>query len=256
MSTLLRWLLVFAVASLPSVGRAQAPSDADQEAHTHFDSGHLHFERGEYENALREFEAAYELSHREALLYNLYLTLERLGRVSDAADRLQTYLASDVHIEPDERTILEARLTNLRERAAQAAVPPPTPTTPVAPRTSSGGGIHELGLAGIVTLGVGALSLVVFAITGGLALGEDSRLAGSCGRNVGSFCTDGDVSTLRTLDTVADVMLSVGLVAAAAGAVMLAVDLATGSDSSGSSRAYVVPLLSPTSLGVAVGGVL
>ncbi len=227
----------------------------DEQAHTHFDSGHLYFERGEYDDALREFQAAYDLSHRAPLLYNLYLTLERLGRAGDAADRLEAYLASDVEIDATERTNLEARMANLRERAAQAAttVTPPAPTPPP---PASNGGLHELGIAGVIALGVGGAALITFAITGGLALSEDSRLAGTCGRNVGSFCTESDVSTLRTLDTVADVMLGVGLAAAAAGAVLLIVDLTSGHEARSTAALHVVPLVSPTAYGVAIGGVL
>lgn len=235
---------------------AHAQTPEDEQAHTHFDSGRLYFERGEYEDAFREFDAAYQLSHRAPLLYNIYLSLERLGRTADAADRLEQYLASDVEIDPTERTNLEARLVNLRERAAADAAAastttPPPPTTPPPDQ-----GLRGLGVAGVVVLGVGAAALLTFAITGGLALSEDSRLAGTCGRNVGSFCTDSDVSTLRTLDTVADAMLATGVVLAAAGAVMLVLDLVLDRGPSQAEHARVVPLVSPTALGLAIGGVL
>lgn len=247
---------VLGVSLLTLPTRAHAQSDEDQQAHIHFDSGHLHFERGEYDDALHEFLAAYDLSHRAPLLYNIYLTLERLGRVGEAADRLASYLSSDVQVAPSERANLEARLTNLRERAAAAAeatVTAPPPEEP--PPAPSGGGLHELGVAGVVALSVGAASLIGFAIAGGLAVGEDSRLANSCGRNVGSFCTDSDVAGLRTLDTAADVMLGIGLVAAVAGAVLLVIDLTSDHTTSGAS-AHLAPMLAPGLAGLTLGGAL
>jgi len=102
---------------------------------------------------------------------------------------------------------------------------------------------------------VGAAALIGFGIAGGLALGEDSRLASSCGRNVGSFCTDSDVAGLRTLDATADVLLTIGLVAAAAGAVLLVIDL-TSSHASTAPTAHLSPLLSPNVAGLAIGGSL
>lgn len=258
MTTRLALLLVALATTTPTLALAQTltQTEADAQARTHFDSGHLYFDRGEYEDALREFQAAYDLSHRAALLYNLYLSYERLGRTGEAADSLQHYLGSDVVIATEDRSNLEARLENLRERAAAAtaaATQEPAPP-PAAPPPDDG--LHTLGLAGVITLGVGAASLIGFAITGGLALAEDGRLAGTCGRNVGSFCTDSDVSTLRTLDLAADVMLGIGLVAAAAGAVMLILDLTSGHDHADTQTVHLVPLVSPTALGLVFGGAL
>jgi hypothetical protein len=242
-------LVSFALLVMPSYALAQ--SDDDQQAHVHFDSGHLHFERGEYPEALSEFVDAYDLSHRAPLLFNIYLTLERLGRWGEAADRLSAYLSSDVEIDPTERTNLESRLANLRTRAAEAAATPESTPAPTPPPDS--GGLHELGIGGVIALGVGAASLIGFGIAGGLALSEDSRLANTCGRNAGSFCSDSDVAGLRSMDVAADVLLSIGLVAAAAGAVLLIIDL-TSSHGPSTTTAHLSPLVAPSLAGITIGG--
>lgn len=245
-------MLLVGAASGPSAARAQeaaaAPSDA--EARARFSSGRAHFDRGEYEEALADFDGAYQLSGRVELLYNVYLTLERLGRPSEAADRLEQYLRETTAIDAEQRTNLGSRLAHLRERARQeeadaahARVPPPPP--PAEP------GLRPLGVAGVITAGAGGASLVAFAITGGLALAEDDSVGARCDR----ACTEDDVSSLRTLISVADATLAVGVILAAAGGVMLTIDLLVDRPDA-SPNVALAPLVSPTFVGVQLGGTL
>ncbi|MEM9189445.1 MAG: tetratricopeptide repeat protein [Myxococcota bacterium] len=97
----------------------ESPSPNDEQAHIHFQSGRLHFERGDYEQALPEFQAAYELSPRPELLFNLYITQQNLGNLPEARDYLRDYLASDV-VPEEERSTLSARLENLDRRTREA----------------------------------------------------------------------------------------------------------------------------------------
>ncbi|MDQ3036878.1 MAG: hypothetical protein M3Y87_31080 [Myxococcota bacterium] len=245
-------LAVVILLGVSSAG-AQEPTLQDEQARTHFQSGRLYFDRAQYDDALREFEAAYDLSHRAALLYNIYLTYERLGRYGQAADRLEQFLRDDPSIEDDQRATYEARIANLRERATAAAAPTPMPEPQPEPAPVDEGGLSPLGIAGIATLGAGAASLIVFAITGGMALGEDASLADRCGASAGRTCTEEDVSGLRTLTTVADVTWVAGLVLAAAGATLLAIDLT--SDRSGeTARISVAPMMGPGFAGAMIGG--
>lgn len=231
--------------------RVAAQTDDDARARTHFESGRLHFDEGDYEAALAEFTSAYELSHREALRFNLYLANERLGHLEDAADHLEAYLATD-GVAEDERPTLERRLVHLRERiAAGATTADDAAPAPVAPAERS----HPLFVPGIVTLAAGGVGLALFAGLGGGAMAEDSRLASSCGADAGRTCTDADVSTLRSLSLGADVSLAIGLVAAATGAVLLAVDAATGGEEA-APRAAIVPVVTDTSAGLVVVGSL
>ncbi|UJR83949.1 hypothetical protein [Sandaracinus amylolyticus] len=246
-------LVALVIATFATSARAQTPSD--EQARTHFESGRLYFERGEYDAALREFEAAYELSHRTQLLYNIYLTLERLGRPGDAADRLEAFVAASPELDDEARANFETRIANLRARAAELAreeearAAREREATPVAPPEE---GIGTLGMIGIGGLAAGGASLLAFAITGGLAAAEDSSLADSCGENAGRTCTEDDVSTLRTLTTTADVTLAIGLVLAAAGGTLLAIDLATTEQA----PVAIAPMIGPSVAGVQIGGAL
>ncbi|AKF03580.1 hypothetical protein DB32_000729 [Sandaracinus amylolyticus] len=247
-------LVALTIATIAASAHAQTP--ADEQARTHFESGRLYFERGEYDAALREFEAAYELSHRTQLLYNIYLTLERLGRPGDAADRLEAFVAASTELDAEARANFETRIANLRERAAELAredearAARERETTPITPPPDEG--IGTLGVIGIAGLAAGGASLLVFAITGGLAAAEDSSLADSCGENAGRTCTEDDVSTLRTLTTTADVTLAIGLVLAAAGGTLLAIDLATTEEA----PVAIAPMIGPSVAGVQIGGAL
>lgn len=220
------------------------PSADDESARTHFASGRVHFDEGEYEAALREFSSAYDLSHRDALLFNLYLAEERLGHLPEAIDYLERYLATDV-VAAEERPTLERRLVNMRERvAADATAPAPPPERQ-----------HPLVVPGAVVLGVGGAGLVVFGILGGLTLAEDSRLASSCGANAGRTCTDAEVSGLRSMALGADVTLAIGLVAAATGAALLIVDAVTNGDATESApTARLMPWGGPNGGGLALEG--
>lgn len=97
-----------------SPGRVCAQGDGDQRARLHFESGASYYEAGEYEDALREFQHAYELSQRPQLFYNISLCYQNLGDLENAAGFLERYLREVAEIE--NRANLEIRLRNLRER--------------------------------------------------------------------------------------------------------------------------------------------
>ena len=97
-----------------TAARAQEADEADARAREHFATGSRYFDAGDYRAAAVEFEAAYRLSARPALLYNLYLAEERVGNTAEAVTYLERYLAEG---EPgDRRAALEVRLDNLRQR--------------------------------------------------------------------------------------------------------------------------------------------
>jgi tetratricopeptide (TPR) repeat protein len=91
----------------------------DEEARTRFRLGSTLYRQGRFDDAAREFRAAYEVSHRPELLYNLYLVERDAGNTREAAEALRTYLndAADV---PD-RGLMEGRLAALDRQLANAA---------------------------------------------------------------------------------------------------------------------------------------
>ncbi len=111
---------------LPAAASAQTP---EERARILYTAGKDHYDHGRYEAAAAEFEAAYALSPRPELRYNLYLAYERLGRFQNALEHLEVYLAEG-DIADDERGRLQARRDALRERAGRPMPPPPPPERP------------------------------------------------------------------------------------------------------------------------------
>jgi tetratricopeptide (TPR) repeat protein len=111
------FVMVSAVCGHVSAQEASPPelSQRDREAQIHFEAGRLHFDNGNYEQALPEFQAAFDLSGRPQLLYNLYITEENLGQLEAAATHLERFLAEG-QVAAEQRAQLTERLGNLRRR--------------------------------------------------------------------------------------------------------------------------------------------
>jgi len=212
--------------------QAQVGALLDEEARTRFQLGSTLYRQGRFDDAAREFRAAYEVSHRPELLYNLYLVERDAGHTTEAAEALRTYL-SDAEDVPD-RGLMEGRLAALDRQVAAAAqqthdtgdtgagsadqsgtrdgseilpTPPPIegPSRVLPISLMAGGG---------AVLAVGA----VFAI---LAKGKHDDLSGSC---MGGVCLDdgsqSDINALRRDDLVADISFGIGGAAVAAGVIV------------------------------------
>lgn len=241
------------------------PTEAEMaEARHAFEVASAAFENGDYETASTEFRTAYELSRHPTLLYNVYLAEERAGRPGEAAMMLERYLELG-DAQADERAVLERRLERLRTRAAsRAPVVDPTESEAdraallVAPTDVDGtawrvverppGGPPVAGVALLVT---GGVLLVGFAVLAPLSEVEDQRLAGSCGRAVGRFCTAEETSTLLALDVAADVAWIAGAATAVVGLVLL---FALPPERGEAAPIALAPWLVPTAGGGALAG--
>ncbi len=242
------WLVCSLVLGLTRAADAQDPS-ADERARTHFDAGRLHYDEGAYDLALTEFQRAYDLSHRLVLLLNLATVKERLGQHAEAARDLRAYLEAEPESERRER--LERRIENLERLASQHGDASPPPDEP-APSTSTPRGPDDGLMAGaIASYAVGGAGLVVMAVFGGLALGEDAALRDGCGAT--GTCTDAQVADANTFAAVSDVGLAIGATGVAVGTVLLVVAL-TSNGASGDEHAAVVPWVSPNGAGLAAWG--
>jgi tetratricopeptide (TPR) repeat protein len=224
-------------------------SAADRAARAHFEAARLHFDRGAYEEAQREFTAAYELSQRAELLYNLYLTAERLADFDAAIAYLDRYLTEGA---PDEerRSQLTPRLENLRERRARTAPEgPPAEEAPPDPEPAATSASHPGDLVpAAITFGIAGAGLLTFAVFGGLALAEDDALGASCGVR----CSDAQLGSLGTYTLVADIGWITGLLAAAVGTVLV---LTVGMPTEDPVHASIVPFLSLDGGGLSALGV-
>lgn len=253
-------LTVFGLASMGLSASAQAQSDDDARARTHFEAGRSYFEEGAYDRAREEFQRAYDLSRRPPLLLNVATADERLGRYAEAAANIRRYLEA-VPDDPN-RTTLERRIQNLErldaerrragggesgERAdrpddaedgANSSAPAPA---------SSGRGMDDGLLAGTIAgYGVAGAGAVLMAIFGAMALAEDSALASGCGAV--PACTPDDVADANTFALVSDIGLGVALAGAVAGTVLLVLGATSGPSDE---QAAITPWVAPDAGGVA-----
>lgn len=232
-------------------GAIGSTAEAQERARLHFQAGASYYEAGDYEDALREFERAFELSEEPKLYYNFSLCHQQLGRLEEAADALERYLQQVEDV--DNRGNLERRLLNLRERAATRAA-----QSPGDDETTGGGGtddrpatpdagISPIAIAGFAAAGAGAVMLGVF---GGLALGERSELDDDpC-----SATRTCDASGLRTKAVLADVGLGLLVVGAALGTVFLFVGGDDDEDDA-SARFRLSPAVGPRGAALSAQGV-
>lgn len=132
---------------------APALSEADRQARALFLEGRVHHARGEMKEAARAFEAAYRLSARPALCYNLHLVYASLQDTDKAAYYLARYLEQSPEVA--NRATLTARLQSLRARRAQ---PDRARPATVSPSTAPSG----LQLAATTALVTGAVGTTVF----------------------------------------------------------------------------------------------
>ncbi len=114
---LVAWALVLGAALLPGGASAQSgDGDGDLRARELYENGRILFDEGLYEDAISAWEAAWELSARPLLLYNIASAQERLGQWVEAMDTLNRYRA---YAPAEERPTLERRIRNLEVRIAE-----------------------------------------------------------------------------------------------------------------------------------------
>ena len=87
---------------------ARAEDFSDRQARAHYAVGVAMYDGGRFAEAAAEFQAAYDLTHRAALLYNCYIAYRDSSQIVRARDSLRQYL-SEVPDAPN-RLHLSARL--------------------------------------------------------------------------------------------------------------------------------------------------
>src|SRR6185503_11329609 len=89
-------LLSTALASAARAGGA----DDEERARGHYEIGLGLYRLGDYEGALKEFGAGYELARKPGFLLNLGQTYRKLGELREARDMYRQYLAAVPHDDP------------------------------------------------------------------------------------------------------------------------------------------------------------
>ena len=221
--------VIGALLLVPITAAAQAPS-SDELARRHFDSGAAYLQESDYENALKAFEKAFELSKRPAILLNIATVEERRGNLDGAIAALKKYLELEPQGEHVETTKL--RLQNLEKRASeQAALPPPpapvaaTPPPPPAPAPATpapapaapkqeSGSIDRM--PAYIAFGIGGVAALGAVATGIMANSEYQNAKEECS----PACSDSELSSGRALATVSTIATGVAVVGAGFGLVL------------------------------------
>lgn len=124
-----------------------------QDFRTHYELAMALYNAQKYEDAVPEFQAAYEIEHKPGLLFNIAQSYRKAGRPREAIAYYDQYLSSDPRLDTDTRRKVDGYLAEARntlaslelelkrrlaeEKAARAVEPPPTlqpePTPPPPP---------------------------------------------------------------------------------------------------------------------------
>lgn len=209
-------------------------SDMDDErARASFRLGSQYYEDGRFAEAAAEFERAFGLSGRTALLYNAYLAYRDAQDQENAARALRGFLANDEEIE--NRALLEARLAALEEQLASARERDAAAEASAAEieearrRADEAEERFAARSSGTrpwwpwVMTGAGAALVIVAIPLGAVAASDADALRADC--NAGNGCNpvvnlDGRRSAIQGMAAASDALWVIGGVAAASGLVL------------------------------------
>jgi tetratricopeptide (TPR) repeat protein len=215
-----------AVQAAHAAEQESAMQAADEEARKHFQIGKLLLDSGRFQEAIAEFEAAYKLSGRPQLLYNLYVAHRDAGNVDQAIEALRGYLEK-VPDAPD-RLNLTARLAALEEqqkrqreqeeRARLATEEAAQAKAEVAKRTYT---VTEHSAVPWIVMGIGGALVVGSVGTGVAALGKSHELKDKCfDANSCPRSQKDNIDKARALSTTTDVLWITGSAAVVTGFVL------------------------------------
>jgi hypothetical protein len=243
---------------------ARAITEEEERAKAHFLAGQSYYDQASYTDALREFNEAYRISKKPALLYNIARCYEALGQLGDAVTMLEHYLQEEPTT--SDRPAIETRIVNLKERQAAAArvkpklEPPdasrpprpapsvapapvaPPPVASVAPRKRvwtwvvGGAGVGLLAAA----LGTGIASQLTF--------NDLNRDCGSGACPAGVANAQSRIDRGKQLSVATDVLWPLGAAAVVTGIVLFVVE----GRHAPSRHAQLTPFVTPSSGGLSV----
>lgn len=115
--------VVLVLGGAARIAAQPAPSaDKRAEAKRHFDQGVALYNDGNFNAALAEFRAAYQLAPSSALLYNIGLTQKSLFRYNDAIESLERYVAEEPRLQPARRAEVQQLVTEMKALLAQVTI--------------------------------------------------------------------------------------------------------------------------------------
>jgi tetratricopeptide (TPR) repeat protein len=256
-----------AVAPVATAQPKKPPGKLDAktaEAKRLFDQGAAAYAQGSYEDAIKSWQAAYDLSQKPLIFESIANAYERLGDAKQARDYLVRWRDS---APPDEKDLLDARIKNLdarvvrEDQAAQAAAAQVQAAT--AARADADANKTRLWMPGVILGGVGVGAVIAGVVVDILAA-KDRPAAGSC-KAEGSgptlcLSSASSVATSNHLALGGDVTWITGAVLAATGAT-LAIVRRPKSAAAPPASGWVAPMVVgggtsnlPAGGGIAVGG--
>jgi tetratricopeptide (TPR) repeat protein len=216
---------------------AHAQSTSDDLARRHFDSGVAYLEESDYDNALKAFQKAYDLSQRPEILLNLATVHERKSDLPSALAALRSYL--EAAPQGEHGPTVQLRIQNLEKRLqeqeasaasrpAPAAPPAPTEKPPaVAPASEPAGKnpspAEPNRMPAFISLGVGGVLAGASLATGLIANAKYDDAKASCGRR----CSDAQLSGSRAFAMTSTVLTGAAVLGVGLGVALL---LTTDSD--------------------------
>jgi hypothetical protein len=220
-------------------GSALAQGSPDELARRHFDSGAAYLEESDYENALKAFQKAYELSKRPEILLNVATVHERKGDLSGAVGSLKQYLEAapnGEHVDTVKLRIqnLDKRIAEQGDKPAEAPPPAPAPAAPpppppaAAPPPPPPPPVEKPNrVPAYIALGVGGLAAGGALVTGIFAKQayDDDK------KNCSPGCSDDQIADGQGLALTSTILTGVAVVGVGLGVTLWLT--ATPSDSSG-----------------------
>jgi hypothetical protein len=127
--------LLLAILGLLAAGPARAGNSATEQARQHYEIGTQQYDLGHWDDAIREFETAYELRPDPSFLYNLAQAYRRKGDLKRALDLYRNYLIKIPkgvqRAEVEEK--IAALQRQIEESATKGSVPGSEPATATPP---------------------------------------------------------------------------------------------------------------------------
>ncbi|HEX2875532.1 MAG TPA: tetratricopeptide repeat protein [Polyangiaceae bacterium] len=227
--------MAFALACCAWLGAAtaRAQSSSDDLARRHFDSGVAYLEESDYDNALKAFQKAYDLSKRPEILLNVATVHERKSDLASAVAALKGYLEAAPQGEHVETVKL--RIQNLEKRISEqdtakatetapdvAPAPPPTTSSqaPLAPAPAPSPGPRREEpnrMPAFISLGVGGVLAGASLVTGLVAKSNYDDAKSSCSPG----CSDSQLSSSRTFAITSTVLTGAAVLGVGLGVALL-----------------------------------
>jgi tetratricopeptide (TPR) repeat protein len=243
MRSLFALVVALAVAS-PCVALAQQLDPDEEAARRHFERGLTHYDAGEYQAALAEFDAVKRFHDSPALDYNIARCYDRLERYQEAVTAYERYVTQ----KPDapDAPMTRERIATLRKRLGSPAEAPAPPTPAPAPPTPApaiaatpatpiddGARPHSSLRRWAAPIAIGAGALAAAAIGAGLLGSVKSDYDAALGPSGCRPCSNDQIAPLERRADAGYALLGVGGALVVVDVALIAVTVARGKKSSG-----------------------